>query len=340
MPFRLAVIPGDGIGPTVVQSSQEIIKRLGEKFGISFEFLEAPAGDNALRKTGSALPESSFKTIAQADACLKGPVGESARDVVLPLRQRLDLFANLRPSSALPNVPCLDPRVDLIIVRENTECLYSATEYRAENFALSLRIISEKASRRIMQTACDIARTRKSKATIVHKANVLISDRLFRDVCHEVARNNSDIKVDEMYVDNAAYQLVKDPCRFDTIVTTNMFGDILSDEAAGVAGSLGLAPSANIGDNFGLFEPVHGSAPDISSEDANPVATIRSVAMMLDWLSRAKKAPSLKKASDTLQSAYRRVLEKRTALTPDLGGTSKCKDVTKAVIIEIDQSAI
>ena len=326
--FKIAVIPGDGIGPAVTESATKVLGLLAEILGFDMRFVTAQAGDQAERELGKPLPDGSYEKIVCSHACLKGPVGETARYVVIPLRQKLDLYANLRPSRSLPRLSKAGKTVDLVIVRENTEGLYRGLEDRTEDYAFTIRVITRRASERIAKIACDLAQSRRKKLTIVHKANVMRSCELFKDSVRAVAKGYPSLEIDEMYVDNAAYQLVRDPSIFDVIVTTNMFGDILSDEAAGVAGSLGTAPSANIGDRYGLFEPVHGSAPTLSEDMANPLATILSGGMMLQWLSEKYSEPKLEKASRLLQGATQKLLEEERALTPDMGGASSTSQVT------------
>ena len=220
------------------------------------------AGDRALKAHGQALPEKSWDTIKNSDCCLKAPVGESAYDVIIRLRRELDLYANIRPAKSLPNVPCLNSQTDLVIVRENTEDLYSGLEAGDENRATAIRVISRRASERIAKYAFDLARARRKTVTAIHKANVMKkTDGLFLSACKGVASKYGEIGFSDMLVDAAAMNLIRNPQQFDVIVTTNMFGDILSDEAAQVAGGLGIAASGNIGDNFAIFEPVHGCAP-------------------------------------------------------------------------------
>ena len=241
-----------------------------------------------MKNSGHALPDDVIKSIKNSDVCLKAPVGESAKDVIVYLRRMLDLYANIRPAKSYPNMPSLRDDVDLVIVRENTEDLYTGEEFEVEGAAVAMRIISEKASRRIAEYAFTTAKQRniQKKVTCVHKSNVMKkTDGLFSSVCSNVAKNFPDIKLEQMYVDACSMNLIRQPQLFDVIVTTNLFGDILSDESAQVVGGLGMAPAANIGDDFALFEPVHGAAFDIAGKQiANPSSFILSVKMMLDWL--------------------------------------------------------
>jgi len=336
--YSIAVIPGDGIGPIVVESALEVLGALSKLLSIEMDFRVLEAGDGAKKQSGTALPNATFEGVSASHACLKGPIGETAREVVLPLRQKLDLYANIRPAKSLPNIPSAAKGVDLVVVRENTEDLYKGIEDKTSGYSFSIRVITKRCSLRIAKLAYETALHRRRKVTIVHKANVLRSCELFRDSCLEVARGFPQVKTGEMYVDNAAYQLVKDPSQFDVIVTTNMFGDILSDEAAGVIGSLGLCPSANIGDQYGLFEPVHGSAPNIDACKANPVATILSAQMMLEWLSKKYRDSNLTQASEILESSVLNLLAMGDALTSDLGGKAAAADVAEALVSRIVES--
>ncbi|MEM3245099.1 MAG: isocitrate/isopropylmalate family dehydrogenase, partial [Metallosphaera sp.] len=247
MSFRVSVIPGDGVGPEIYFSSKKILSKLIEIYGLKIDFIEVEAGDAALSKYGEALPKQTLKVIESSDMILKGPVGESAMDVVVKLRQMYDMYANIRPAKSIPGVPNKYGNVDVLIVRENTEDLYKGIEHEiSEGVAVGLKIISTTASVRIAKVALEYARKRRGKVTCVHKANVMrVTDGLFARSCRDVLKGN--VEYNEMYVDAAAANLVKDPGMFDVIVTTNVYGDILSDEASQIAGSLGLAPSSNIG---------------------------------------------------------------------------------------------
>ena len=271
------------------------------------------------------LPESSLKTIRESDACLKAPVGETAADVIVKLRQMLDLYANIRPAKSLPNVPSLKPGIDMVIVRENTEDLYKGQEFEFDGGVVALRTITRFASERIARRAFELAEQRGGarKVVAVHKSNVLRkSDGLFSQVCREVSKGYPKVSFSEMLVDAAAMNLIRDPASFDVIVTTNLYGDILSDEAAQLVGGLGMTPSANIGADFALFEPVHGAAPDIAGKGvANPIAMILTVAMMLDWLAKTRWDEGCSAGASEIRGAVNLVLEGGTR-TPDLGGKS------------------
>jgi 3-isopropylmalate dehydrogenase len=290
------------------------------------------AGDGALKAHGQALPEKSRSTITKSDCCLKAPVGESASDVIVRLRRELDLYANVRPAKTLPNVPSLNPSTDLVIVRENTEDLYAGLEFGDSDKATTTRVISRGASERIARYALDLARERRRAVTAIHKANVMKkTDGLFLSACRDVASKYPDVAFSDMLVDAAAMNLVRNPQGFDVLVTTNMFGDILSDEAAQIVGGLGIAASANIGDNFAIFEPVHGCAPDIAGTNtANPTSLILSAAMMLDWLGRRRQDKRANQASRALYTAVEACLASRE-VTRDLGGSLDTSEMGRAV---------
>ncbi|MCS7139294.1 MAG: isocitrate/isopropylmalate dehydrogenase family protein [Candidatus Nezhaarchaeota archaeon] len=328
--YRIAVIRGDGIGPEVVDSTIEVLYTLQDAIkGLELKFDFVEAGDECYKLRGVPLPEETIEAIRRANAALKGPVGESAADVIVKLRQVFDLYANVRPFKSYPGVPSLRDNIDFVIIRENTEDLYKRYEFAVNggDTTIALRVITKRGCERIARTAFELASRRPRRhVTIVHKSNVLsLTCGLFARVCKEVAKKYPEVSFEEMYVDSCAYNLVIRPERFDVIVTTNMFGDILSDEAAAVVGSLGIAPAANIGDKQAIFEPVHGSAPDIAGKGiANPCATMLSAKMMLEWLGENE-------AARLLEDAIISVLKDRKNVTPDLGGRARTKDFMEAV---------
>ncbi len=325
--YRIAIIPGDGIGPEQMEATLKVLEALEEGMSWRFSYTFCEAGDRCAEKHGTPLPEETIEAIKASDACLKAPVGETAADVIVKLRQMLDLYANLRPAKSYPNVPALRPDIDFLIVRENTEGLYKGFEfYVVPDVAVGLRVISRRGCERIAELAFKLSMQRRKKVTAVHKANVMrITCGLFREVCREVASRYPEVEFEEMYVDAAAMNLIRKPQEFDVIVTTNMFGDILSDEAAQVVGSIGLAAGANIGDKHGIFEPVHGSAPDIAGKGiANPTSLILAAAMMFDWLGE-------REAAKLLEAAIEEVLAEGKVLTPDLGGKAKTMEFAERV---------
>lgn len=332
MTYSITLIPGDGIGPEVTSAAREVL----DATGVELEWQEAPAGVAALESVGDPLPESTVEAVRAADATLKGPAttpsGTGFRSINVALRQKLTLYANFRPARSLPGIKTRYDDVDLIVIRENTEGLYSGLEHTVvEGVVESLRIITAKASERIAKFAFQTAqRQGRKRVTCVHKANILkLSDGLFLDSCRKVAKEFPDIEFDDCIVDAAAMKLVLDPHQFDVLVMENLFGDILSDLTSGLVGGLGVTPSANVGDGMAVFEAVHGSAPDIAGKGiANPTALILSGVLMLRYLGE-------KEAADRLENAVRTVLSAGEALTGDLGGKANTRQYTDAVLAAI-----
>ena len=325
---------GDGIGPELSESAISVLNTIQEKYGIEFEISKLIAGDKALEQTGKALPEDVVETIKNSDVCLKAPVGESAADVIVVLRRMLDLYANIRPSKSYPHMPALRDDIDMVIVRENTEDLYTGKEFSLGDSAVALRIISESASKRIAKYAFETATQRNSmkKVTCVHKSNVMrVTDGLFAKACIEVSKDYPEIKFEEMYVDACAMNLIRQPEKFDVVVTTNLFGDILSDESSQVGGGLGMAPAANLGDDFALFEPVHGAAFDIAGQNiANPSSFLLSIKMMLDWLGAKHNDPKCFEVAKKLESTIFDLV-KSGIKTKDIGGDKTTSEFTKQI---------
>jgi 3-isopropylmalate dehydrogenase len=322
--YTISLVNGDGIGPELAESAKILLDKIHDSSSIKFNIIEVEAGDNALKKFGKALPDFSFDSIKKSDACLKSPVGENAADVILVLRRFFRLFANIRPIKSYPNVSNIQ-NIDLVIVRENTEDLYRGWEFKIDDETIiGLRLTSAKASKRIALYAFDeaVRRNKKKHVTTVHKSNVLrLGDGLFTRIAREVSTKFPDITYSEQYVDACAMNLIRKPESFDIILTTNLFGDILSDEAAQIAGSLGLGPSANIGENFAIFEPVHGAAFDIANKNiANPASIFLSIKMMLEWLAKE----NCNNDEETLKSLGKRIDQTLISLLRDKSGT---KDV-------------
>lgn len=319
--YKIAVIPGDGIGKEVMEATISVLDALD----INFDYNYALAGDECYEEKGTPLPQETIDIIRESDACLFGAAGESAADVIVKLRQELKMYANLRPIKAYPSTNSLFDNIDFMIVRENTEGLYIAgEEKKTGDGAIARRIITREAEERIINYAFKYAKNNnKHKVTAVHKANVLKkSDGLFKKIFYEVGENYPDIEKEDFYVDATAMYLITQPQNFEVIVTTNLFGDILSDEGAGLVGGLGLIPSANIGENGALFEPVHGSAPDIAGQGkANPIAMMLSAIMMLRHLGENA-------AADKFDAAILKVLNQGNVLTEDLGGSSSTMEIT------------
>ena len=332
--YKISLITGDGIGPELSDSAISVLNTIQEKYGIEFEISKLIAGDKALEQTGKALPDDVVETIKNSDVCLKAPVGESAADVIVVLRRMLDLYANVRPSKSYPHMPALRDDIDMVIVRENTEDLYTGKEFSLGDSAVALRIISESASKRIAKYAFETAKQRNSmkKVTCVHKSNVMrVTDGLFAKACIEVSKDYPEIKFEEMYVDACAMNLIRQPEKFDVVVTTNLFGDILSDESSQVVGGLGMAPAANLGDDFALFEPVHGAAFDIAGQNiANPSSFLLSIKMMLDWLGAKHNDQKCFEMAKKLESTIFDLV-KTGIKTKDIGGDKTTTEFTKQI---------
>ncbi len=328
MARNVTLIPGDGIGPEVVGAAVRVL----EATGVPFRWETVEAGAGAAGKHGTALPEGVLESVQRNAIALKGPtatpVGTGFRSVNVELRKRLDLYANLRPVATLPGVKSRYDNVDLIVVRENTEDLYSGLEHVVvPGVVESLKIITERASTRIARFAFEHARKKgRKRVTAVHKANIMkLSDGLFLDCCRAVAKQYPEITYDEMIVDATCMQLVLDPTPFDILLLENLYGDIVSDLCAGLIGGLGMAPGANIGEHGAIFEAVHGSAPDIAGRNvANPLALILSGAMLLEHVGEGD-------AASRVRNAVNLVLSEGRKLTRDLGGTAGTTEIAEAI---------
>lgn len=326
---RITLIPGDGIGPEVASNVVRII----EAAGVEIEWETHYAGAQALEKFGETLPADLLESIKRNKVALKGPIttpiGKGFTSVNVGLRKALDLYANLRPVRALPNVPCRNPDLDLVVVRENTESLYAGLEHVVvPGVVESLKIITEKASTRIARFAFAYAKAEKrKKITVVHKANIMkLSDGLFLDCFRNVAQVNPEIEADEKIVDNACMQLVMRPEQFDIMLLENLYGDIVSDLCAGLIGGLGLVPGANIGELGAVFEAVHGSAPDIAGQGvANPTALLQSGILMLRYINE-------REAADKIEKAMLDVYREGQVRTRDVGGNAKTAEFADAII--------
>lgn len=332
--YKISLITGDGIGPELSESAISVLDTIHDKLDLKFDITKLSAGDKALSETGKALPDETVTAIKNSDACLKAPVGESAAEVIVVLRRMLDLYANIRPAKSYPHMPALRDDIDMVIVRENTEDLYTGKEFSLGDSSVALRIISVKASKRIAKYAFETATQRDSmkKVTCVHKSNVMrITDGMFAKACTDVSKDYPDITFEEMYVDACAMNLIRQPEQFDVVVTTNLFGDILSDESSQVVGGLGMAPAANIGDNFALFEPVHGAAFDIAGKNiANPSSFLLSIKMMLDWLGRKHNDSKCIEVGQKLESTIFNLV-KTGIKTKDIGGDKSTSEFTKQI---------
>ncbi len=330
--YTVTLIPGDGIGPEVAAATVRVLSATG----IDFDWETENAGASTVGSEGTALPKRVLESVRRNKRALKGPtetpIGTGHRSVNVELRKSLDLYANLRPVKTLPGVKSRYDGVDLVVVRENTEDLYSGLEHVVvPGVVESLKIITEKASLRIARFAFDYAqRNDRKRVTAVHKANIMkLSDGLFLDCCRAVAKDYSEVKYDEIIVDNCCMQLVLDPTRFDTLLLENLYGDIVSDLCAGFIGGLGMAPGANIGETEAIFEAVHGSAPDIAGKNlANPMALILSAAMMLDHLGEAD-------AGRRVREAVHATLRDGKVLTRDLGGSAGTSQIAEAIAARV-----
>ncbi len=336
--YRISFIPGDGIGPELSEVTLKVLNATTEKTGLTLNIVKVEAGDDCLKKRGMSLPQDTVEAIKNSDACLKGPVGETAADVVVKLRLMFDLYANVRPIKAYPSVPSMRPDIDFVFVRENTEDVYTGREFMINDTAICLRVISRRGSERIAKKAFEFAERRNKKrlVTAVHKANVMkISCGLFAKACREVSKSYPNITFEEQYVDAMAMRLIKEPHRFDVVVTTNMFGDILSDEAAQLVGGLGMGPGANIGDDFGLFEPIHGSAPTrVGRQTANPCSMVLAARMMLDWLGEKFNDQKCSVSAQFIEQAVTDTLRKGITI-PDFGGTATTSEMGDEIAKEI-----
>jgi 3-isopropylmalate dehydrogenase len=333
--FKIAVLPGDGIGSEVMAEALKVLRATMEKLDrVRLEFEEHPAGAVEFLRSGDPLPPSTFEACRQADAVLLGAMGlpevrwPDGKELTpqIDLRERLDLYAGIRPirlyhADDTPLKRCRAGRIDLVVVRENCEGLFSSRLSKTDPAGGEVRDVmrvTRKGSERICRVALELARRRRKKCTLVDKANVLPSMVFFRSVFDEIAKEYADVDTDRVYVDAMALYLLQRPDAFDVLVTENMFGDILSDLAAGLVGGMGLAPSGDLGDDCAVFQPSHGTAPDIAGKGvANPIATILSAAMMLEWLDH----PDTARGATLIRRAVETVLANPANRTPDLGGT-------------------
>jgi 3-isopropylmalate dehydrogenase len=343
------MLPGDGIGPEIMKATAVVLDKMNKSYNLKINFEELSIGMTALEATGSTLPDEIMRQIKSADGVILGPCDsyayppreEGGINPSAAIRLELDLFANIRPSRARDGVPAMTPDMDLVIVRENTEGFYadrnmysgSGEFMPTQDVALAVRKVTRQGSRRIAEEAFKLAVQRRKKVTVVTKANVLkLSEGLFLEEVRSVAKSFPGVELREVLIDAMAALLVRTPAEFDVIVTTNMFGDILSDEAAELSGGLGLGGSVNAGANHGIAQAAHGSAPDISGLGiGNPAALMNSVAMLLEWLGGRNGRDDLLKAAKVFTDAIDKALEDPVNHTPDLGGIAKTHEVGKAV---------
>ncbi len=353
--YQIATIAGDGIGPEVTDSTLTVLRAVCGSDVLDFQMLEGGAAH--YRDTGAVLSEDAFLACEKMDAILHGAAGipgvnlpdgtEAGNELHLQLRFRLDLYANVRPVKLLPGVtsPLRDfdkGGIDYVIIRENTEGLYAsrgAGVVLRNEFASDSLVITRKGTERVARFAFDLAKSRngalkdgKRRVTVCDKANILRSYAFFRGICDEVAADYPDVEIDYAYADAITVHMVKRPDFYDVIVAENMFGDIISDLGAATAGGMGISPSGEVGDSYGLFQGAHGSAPDIAGQDAaSPLAAILSGAMMLDWLADKHGDASLSENAETIRDAVGRTLEQKVAIPADLGGNASCSEMTAAI---------
>jgi 3-isopropylmalate dehydrogenase len=348
--MEILILPGDGIGPETTAVTMQVLAAVNSKYSLGLDFHTEEIGLVALKKTGTTMPPHILELARKAHGVLLGPVShneyppreQGGRNPSGDLRIGLDLYANIRPSRSRPGTGFAGKEMDLVIVRENTEGFYADRNMFSgigefmptEDMALAIRKITVKGCRRIAKAAFEIARKRRRKVTAVHKANVMrVSDGLFLREVRKVAQEYPEVKLDEKIVDAMAALLVRDPGMFDVIVTTNMFGDILSDEASEISGSLGLAGSLNAGDGVAMGQPQHGSAPDIAGKGiTNPTSLLLSASMLLDWMSTEHRQPALAGAAKSIADAVDLALSNPATRTRDLGGTLGTQAFTEVVL--------
>jgi 3-isopropylmalate dehydrogenase len=354
-PYRLGVLEGDGIGPEIVPASVAVVEAALTAVGREVEWVPLPLGAAAIESHGAATPEDTLTTLATLDGWFLGPhdsasYPEPHRSQLNPsgtIRKHFGLFANIRPAKAFEGADsAIVPGTDLVIVRENTQGFYAdrntyagSGEYMpTKDVAIAMGIISRDAVEKIAHVAFELAQRRRKQVTIVHKANVLrLTTGLFRDVCREIAADYPEITVNDFHIDAMTVHLVRRADRFDVIVTENMFGDILSDLAGEIAGSLGLAPSLNASDEKAMAQAAHGSAPDIAGQNrANPIAMINSSAMLLEWLGSRHEDPALGRAATLIEQAVANTVQAGTS-TPDMGGTATTSEFAEAVVAAVPE---
>ena len=334
--YNIAVLKGDGIGPEITEATIQVIEATQRKSSFKLNLQYGEAGFHCIPTYGTNLPDETIALLKCTDACLKGPMTTPEEagapvSVAVKIRKLFNLYANVRPCKTFPGVESLKPNLDFVVVRENTEGLYAGAEFAvAPGVGIAYRIITTEASTRVAEFAFKLAENRRKHLTYVHKGNILrITDGIFKDAVKAVAKKHPSVEVDDLHVDAATMQLIKKPETFDVIVTTNLFGDILSDEAAQVTGGLGLAAGANIGDSYGMFEPVHGSAPKYTGQNCvNPIAIIMASAMMLDHLGE-------KNAASKIAKAVTEVLSEGRVKTADLGDSATTTDMANAIAAKI-----
>lgn len=349
----IGVLNGDDIGHEIVPASVEVLKAAATRHGVAIDWRPMPIGRSALDSHGSTMPEGTLEKLAAMDGFILGPIGHRAYPkgpgAINPhpiLRKHFDLYANIRPTRSYPDIGCLHDNVDLVIVRENNEgfqpdrnVVMGSGEFRpTDDVTISVRVITRRGSEKVARAALDLARSRRKHLTYVHKDTVFkLGCGMFVEEVRKAARDFPDVRVDDVIVDTFAMRLVRDPQSFDVVVTTNMFGDILSDEAAGLVGGLGMAPGLCLGGgNIGMAQATHGSAPDIAGKGiANPYAMIESSRMLLEWLGRSRGLPNAVAAAATIRDALDHALSSPATRTGDIRGTTGTAGMTAAIVAHI-----
>ncbi|HDZ71546.1 MAG TPA: isocitrate/isopropylmalate dehydrogenase family protein [Aurantimonas coralicida] len=349
-PLRIGILEGDDIGHEIVPAAVEIARAAADTAGLAIEWTEVPIGRRALDTLGHTMPEGTLETLGALDGWILGPIGHrdypKVAEAINPhpiLRKHFDLFANVRPTRSFPGIGCLHDDIDLVIVRENNEgfqpdrnVVMGSGEFRpTHDVTISVRVITSEGSRKVARAAFEIARSRLKRLTLVHKNTVFkLGCGMFVDSCYEVAADFPDVTVDEVIVDTMAMRLIRDPQSFDVVVTTNMFGDILTDEAAGLVGGLGMAPGLCIGRGaIAMAQATHGSAPDIAGKGiANPFAMIESTRMLFDWLGRRRAIPAAVDAAVLMKRGIDHALSRAETRTADIRGTGTQRAMIEAVI--------
>ncbi len=355
--LRIGVLNGDDIGHEIVPAAVRVARAAADRAGQSIEWTTLPIGRTALDTHGHTMPPGTLETLSGLDGWILGPIGHRdyppVPEAINPhpvLRKHFDLFANVRPTRSFPDIGCLHENVDLVIVRENNEgfqpdrnVVMGAGEFRpSHDMTISVRVITLEGSRKVARAAFQIARARKKRLTLVHKNTVFkLGCGMFVDGCRDVAAEFPDVVVDEVMVDTMGMRLVRDPHNFDVIVTTNMFGDILTDVAAGLVGGLGMAPGLCIGrGSIAMAQATHGSAPDIAGKSiANPYAMIESTRMLFDWLGHAHALPKAVHMAEIMQAAMKAALDHAESRTPDICGTGSPATMERAILQAIQTGA-
>lgn len=351
--LRIGILEGDDIGREVVPAAVEVMRAAAKRCNVEIDWKALPIGRSAFNTSGHTLPPGTLEQLDELDGWILGPIGHQAYpkhpNAINPhpiLRKHFDLFANIRPVKSYPNLPSVHKDVDLVIVRENNEgfqpdrnVVAGSGEFRpSQDMTISVRVITRQGSSKVARAAFELAQTRRRKLTAVHKDTVFkLGCGMFAEECRKLAAEFTDVSYEEAIVDTFAMRLVMTPQKYDVIVTTNMFGDILSDEAAGLVGGLGLAPGLCAGPRHAMAQATHGSAPDIAGQNiANPYAMTMSGMMLFEWLGRWREEPSAVNATHLIERAVERVIRDGVALTPDLGGRSSTTEMTRAIIAAMD----